>query len=128
MSVNEAAIFGCSGSRTSKMKCPSGIVIVRKKHAAGGHDVFGVMDKLSRLVGSGRRDQFPIGGRCRVGVDHGQEIIALILQIPRPCKKVMAGLSGVLGLDRDYQEERIREKANSRDRMEAPRSRADAKA
>src|SRR5580704_12956877 len=87
-----------------KDKCPSGIVIVRKEHAAGGHDIFGVMNKLCRLVGSGRRHQFSVCGRCWGGVDDGERMIALMLQILRPSKKVMAGLGGVLGLHRDYDE------------------------
>src|ERR1019366_2346706 len=67
------------------------VVIVGKEHATGRHGVFGVMDAHGWLIGSERSDQRTIGSRGRIGVNHREKVIALLIEIPGPGKKVMTG-------------------------------------
>jgi hypothetical protein len=41
------------------------------------------------LVGHGRRHQLSIGGRIRIGVYDGEEIVALVRDVTRPSEQIM---------------------------------------
>src|SRR6202050_212605 len=72
-----------------KDKSSPRVVIVGKEHTAGRHGVFGVVHSHSLLIGSQRRYQTPIPSRRGVGIDHRKKIIALMVRIAGPHKKII---------------------------------------
>ena len=74
----------------------SGVMIVGKKYAAGGHDVFRVMYPDRLLVGCDGRHQLSIRSRRRVWIDHCEKVLTFECGIAGPGKEVMAGCFGLL--------------------------------
>ena len=63
------------------------VVIVGEQHAARGHHVFGVVDADCLLVRAYGCDQLAVGGGSRVGVDDGEEVVALLFSSPVQAKR-----------------------------------------
>src|SRR5215469_15654467 len=67
-------------------------VIVREQVTTIGHPVFGMVDLLGDYSGSGRCQELTIVRRRRIGIDHGDEVLAALILIARPRKQVVTTL------------------------------------
>src|SRR6202034_1372749 len=73
-----------------KNKSTSSIMIVGEQHAARRHRVLGVMHPFCLLIGDQRGHQMTVRWRSRVGIDHGEKIVAFLCRVPGPGEKIMA--------------------------------------
>jgi hypothetical protein len=66
-------------------------MVVGEQHPALWHHIFGVMGPHALLVGDDARQQVPVTGRSRVGVDDRQEVIALLRLVTGEYEQLMSG-------------------------------------
>ena len=72
-------------------KGAAGVVVVGEEDAAGGHDVFSVMDELRLLVGVERGKKLAVVRRRGRRVDDGEEVGLLPCGVAGPDEEVVRG-------------------------------------